>query len=275
MPDAAPPRPAILITGAAQGIGLAIAKLFAAKGWFVGLTDIAKDKLPDALAAIGPGNGWTAQLDVRDRGQWRKVLDEFVQAANGRMDVLVNNAGLTSYTFLDEMTDEEIDRIVDVNLKGVLNGARAGLPILQRTYGSCLVNIASCAALYGSPNYSVYSASKAAVRALSQALDIEWQKYDIHVRCILPWSLETPILDTASEKGSRTIRDDIKVSGQAIYPVEDAAEAVWAAVRGDALEAIVGQAGIDMATRVRAEPDAVRADMRAAYAPPKDQPQRL
>src|SRR5262249_17720572 len=158
-------RKAIFITGAASGIGLAAAKRFAGEGWFVGLADINAAGLKSALDAIGRDNGATYLLDVRDRAAWDDALSVFVAAA-GRLDVLVNNAGVASYGYLEEQSEDEVARQLDINIKGVVNGARAGLDHLKRTPGSQLINISSCASIYGAPKLSVYCATKFAVRGL-------------------------------------------------------------------------------------------------------------
>src|SRR5690348_12386803 len=91
-------RKAIFITGAASGIGLATAKRFASEGWLVGLTDLDGPGLKSAKAAIGGDNaGWTSLLDVRKADEWERALDGFVEASGGRLDVLVNNAGIARY----------------------------------------------------------------------------------------------------------------------------------------------------------------------------------
>jgi NAD(P)-dependent dehydrogenase (short-subunit alcohol dehydrogenase family) len=251
-------RRAIFITGAASGIGLASAKHFAAHGWFVGLADIDKAGLKAALAAIGPDNGETYVLDVRDRAGWAKALADFTRASHGRLDVLVNNAGVASYGFLEEVSVEEEDRTVDVNLKGVLNGARAGLEHLKKTPGSRLINVASCAGLYGAPKLAVYSATKFAVKGLSEALDIEFARHGVAVRCIMPWFIETPILDAGAQGSNEKMSDTLKRDGLEVYPVEDAAKVVWEAAHGKVLHYTVGKRAKELRFASRFMPGAVR-----------------
>ena len=125
-------RKSIFITGAASGIGLATAKLFAKKGWFVGLADINAAGLKAALDAIGRENGAISLLDVRDRAAWDDALSVFTTAAGGKLDVLLNNAGVVAGGYFDELSEADIDRQLDINLKGVINGARAGLGYLKK-----------------------------------------------------------------------------------------------------------------------------------------------
>src|SRR5688572_15971205 len=102
-------RKAIFITGAASGIGLAVSRRFAAGGWFVGLADIDAKGLAAALDAIGPGNGSVHRFDVRDRPAWKRHLAAFAKLTDGRLDVLVNNAGLVRAGFLDEQSAHDVD----------------------------------------------------------------------------------------------------------------------------------------------------------------------
>ncbi|MDP9104184.1 MAG: SDR family NAD(P)-dependent oxidoreductase, partial [Pseudomonadota bacterium] len=133
-------RSSIFITGAASGIGLATAKRFAAAGWFVGLADIDTAGLETALRAVGAGNGVAIALDVRDRAQWTAALERFGAASGGRCDVLFNNAGIGRYGWFEDIDPDEADLEIDINLKGVVNGAYAGLALLKATPGSRLIN---------------------------------------------------------------------------------------------------------------------------------------
>ena len=250
-------RKAIFITGAASGIGLATAKLFAAKGWFVGLADINAAGLNAALAEIGKDNGASFVLDVRDRAAWSAALEGFVKRA-GRLDVLLNNAGIASFGYLEEIAAEDEDRLVDVNLKGVLNGARAGIEHLKATPGSKLINVASCAGLYGAPKLAVYSATKFAVKGLSEALDIEFARHGVQVRCIMPWFIETPILDAGAQGSNEKMSDTLRAQGMDVYPVEDAAQVVWEAAHGRDLHYTVGKAAKRLRFAARFMPNSVR-----------------
>ena len=236
-------RKAIFITGAASGIGLASAKRFAREGWFVGLADINAAGLKAALQEIGPGNGATYLLDVRDRAAWDDALSVYTKAAGGRLDVLLNNAGVAAGGYLDEMREDDITRQLDINLKGVINGARAGVAYLKATPGSQLVNVASCAAIYGAPQSSIYGATKFAVRGFSQALDAEFARFGVGVKCIMPWFIDTPILSGTVPGTNQKVVDVVRASGQTVYPVEHCADVIWNSVHSTKLEHIAGGVG--------------------------------
>jgi NADP-dependent 3-hydroxy acid dehydrogenase YdfG len=263
-------RKTIFITGAASGIGLGAARRFAREGWFVGLADIDKTGLKSALAAIGPGNGLVLDLDVRDRGHWTRAITAFGKATGGRMDVLLNNAGIARYGFLEEQSPEEGDLQIDINVKGVINGARAGLDLLKATPGSTLINVASCAGLFGAPRMAIYAATKFAVRGLSEALEAEFARFGVAVRCIMPWFVDTPILNAGSQGSNQKITDAIREGGSAVYTVEEAAQVIWDAAhgkgggKGGKLNYIVGKAGRDIAFAARFMPGSVRKRLKVA-----------
>jgi len=225
-------RRAIFITGAASGIGLATARRFAAGGWFVGLADIDAKGLTAALDSIGPANGMICSLDVRHRSAWRRELAVFAKATDGRLDVLMNNAGIAKGGYLDVQTPDDVDLQVDVNLKGVLNGCQAAFDLLAATPGAIVVNVASVAGVVAPPRLSVYAATKFAVRGLSEALEAEFARVHVGVRCIMPWFIDTPLLDKARFSGNEDLRVSLRHEKVPVYPVEDVSDAVWAAVHG-------------------------------------------
>ncbi len=253
-------RRAIFITGAASGIGLATAKRFAGEGWLVGLSDIDGPGLKSALAAIGGDNaGFTVLHDVRKADEWERALDAFVEAAGGRLDVLVNNAGIARYGWFAEQTPKDFDDQIDINLRGVILGAYLGHERLKKTPGSRLINIASAAALTGSPRLAVYSATKFAVRGLSEALDIEFMRSGVRVSCVEPTVIETPLLDKASGPGGFTFREAISRMPGGPLPVEAAAEVVWRAAHDEALHYPVGDAPAAMLQEITPRIEATRA----------------
>jgi NAD(P)-dependent dehydrogenase (short-subunit alcohol dehydrogenase family) len=258
-------RKSIFITGAASGIGLGAAKRFAREGWFVGLADIDKAGLKAALAEIGPGNGVTIDLNVTDFKQWEKAIAAFAKASGGRLDVMLNNAGIARYGYLEEQSLEEGDLQIDINVKGVIYGARAGLELLKATPGSTLINVASCAGLFGAPRMAIYSATKFAVRGLSESLEAEFARFGVAVRCIMPWFVDTPILNAGATGTNMKITDAIREGGSPVYTVEEAAQVIWdaAAGKGGKLNYIVGKAGKDIAFMLRFMPGMIRKRFKA------------
>jgi len=195
-------RKAIFITGGGSGIGRAIGEYFAGRGWFVGLGDIDDAGMTETQARIGSGFTYARKFDVRDRAGWTEALEAFSIASGGRIDVVANNAGIPLGGSLDTNTTEEIERCLDINLKGVLFGAQAALPHLKKTApGSCLLNTASAAGIYGTGGASVYSATKFGVRGITEALDAEWAEFGIKVRDLMPGFIDTPLLDHAPNQG--------------------------------------------------------------------------
>lgn len=248
----------IFVTGGASGIGLAAARRFSREGWTVGIGDIDEAASRRAAAELA---AFSAPLDVRDRAQWAAALDGFVAHA-GRVDVLLNNAGIARYGMFEEVSPAEADLQVDINVKGVINGAYAALPHLRATKGSRLINVASCAGLFGSPGLAVYSATKFAVRGLSEALDVEFGRHGVAVACVMPWFVETAILDSGSTGSNRTLRD--ATAGHPVYSAEEAAEVIWQAAHGASRDYIVGKAGRQVRFAARWMPERLRRRLKAA-----------
>lgn len=262
-------RKAIFISGGASGIGRAIAVLFGQRGWFVGLGDIDRDGMRETECAIGHGFVYSHVLDVRDRAAWDEALEALSIAAGGRVDVIVNNAGIPLGGALIENSEAEIERCLDINLKGVLFGAQAAYPYLKRQApGSCLLNIASAAGIYGTPGASVYSATKFGVRAITESLDGEWAEDGIAVRSLMPGFIDTPLLDHApNAQSNEAIRQRVGDAGLEITPVAQVAEAAWAAVHGERLHTQVGATARRLAFASRWLPARLRREMRSSARP--------
>lgn len=262
-------RRSIFITGGASGIGRAIARHFGERGWFVGIADVNVEGMEDTLGLIEGGFKYMHRLDVRDRAAWDEALAAFNTAAGSRIDVVVNNAGIGTGGSLSELDPEEIDRCLDINLKGVLYGAQAAYPFLKASApGSALINIASAAGIAGSAGMSVYCATKFGVRAVSESLDAEWAPDSIKVASICPSFIETPLLNgTGNRKSNEQIRERVKAAGLEITPVEEVAKAVWEAVHGDKLDYFVGKTSKRMAFAKRWMPGKVRKRLRNSLRP--------
>lgn len=238
----AEPQKSIFVTGAGSGIGRATAQLFASRGWFVGLFDVNQQGLDETAAMLPEGQRISMAFDVRDRAGWARAVETFGQATNRRMHVLFNNAGVGKGGPIEEMPADDIDLVLDVNLKGVINGVNAALPLLRETPGARIVNTASVAGVFGAPNMAVYCATKFGVRGLTEALDIEFSKYGVRVVSLMPWFIDTAILDGQPADGSnRRIRDALSENKTPIYPVSMAAERAWDAAHGDDIHYMVGK----------------------------------
>jgi NAD(P)-dependent dehydrogenase (short-subunit alcohol dehydrogenase family) len=256
----------IFITGGGSGIGRATALYFAARGWFIGVSDINEAGMAGTLEQIAGDAKWSGKLDVRDRAAWDAALSAFAEAAGGRIDVMLNNAGIGTGGALVELGKDEIDACLDINLRGVLYGAQAVYPFLKASApGSALVNIASAAGLTGGSGMSVYSATKFGVRGIAESLDAEWAQDGIKVSSICPSFIDTPLLDgTGNRNTNENIRTRVTAAGLEITPVEEVAKAVWDAVHGDDLHYLVGPTARKLAFAKRWMPGKVRKQQRAA-----------
>ena len=183
-------RPCVFITGAATGIGRAAARLFNQRGWFVGLADIDEAGLMALSVELGETHSLKMSLDVKSPEEWRAALTNFHDRA-GRLDVLVNNAGILISGPFETNPLERHHAVVDINLKGVLNGCYLAKPYLASTPGAHVINLSSTAAIYGQASLATYSTTKFAIRGLTEALNIEWQDDDIRVMDIMPLFVQT------------------------------------------------------------------------------------
>ncbi len=183
------------ITGAGQGIGRVTALIFAQEGAKVGLLDKDEAKAK-AVAAEITGAGGTAMAigcDIAKKKDVTAAIDEVTHAFGG-LHVLVNNAGVTLTRPFIDTTDEDIDFLVNVNLKGTIYASQAAIPHLIRSGGGAIVHDASNAGLVGRPWQPVYGATKAGIISLTKAMALAHAKDNVRVNCVCPGSIDTPML---------------------------------------------------------------------------------
>jgi NADP-dependent 3-hydroxy acid dehydrogenase YdfG len=190
----------VVITGASSGLGEATARLLSAQGATVvlGARRVERlQKLADELTASG-GNALALSTDVTHRDQVKKLVDSAVQKF-GRIDVMINNAGLMQQSPLELLKIDEWDRMIDINIKGVLYGIAAALPHMKRQKAGHIINVSSVAGHKVTPLGAVYCATKHAVRALSEGLRTEVKPYNIRTTVISPGAVATELPNSITD----------------------------------------------------------------------------
>jgi 2-keto-3-deoxy-L-fuconate dehydrogenase len=172
-----------LVTGGASGIGLAAARLLAARGARVACLDLAKEALDPPLELV--------TADVTDDAAVRAAVDEAATRLGG-LDILVNNAGIGAIGTVEANSDDEWHRVFDVNVVGIVRVSRAALPHLRRSTHAAIINTCSIAATAGLPDRALYSATKGAVLALTLAMAADHVSDGIRVCCVNPGTVDTP-----------------------------------------------------------------------------------
>ncbi|MBF7731416.1 SDR family oxidoreductase [Pseudomonas sp. N040] len=223
----------ILITGAASGIGAATARLFHQRGWAVGLLDINEPALAALAAELG--GAWYRPLDVSDPGAVAGVLAEFARSQNGRLRLLFNCAGILRVGNFEDISLVEHARIMQINVLGLLTMTHAAFPYLKATPGAQVINMGSASGVYGVPQFASYSASKFAVRGLTEALELEWQRHGIRVGDLMPPFVRTPMV--SSQSVTPPVIDRLGVDLEA----SDIAEAAWLQAHDARVHRPVGQ----------------------------------
>ena len=224
----------IFISGAASGIGLATAKFFASKNWFVGLMDINTQELEKALDFIGKENAIAVVGDVSDFESYQSAINFFAEKTNGQLDVLVNNAGITYLGEFEEAAPETYKKVVEVNLLGPINGVKAALPYLKKTPEAKIINLASASAIFGNPEITVYAGTKAAVKNLTEGWSLAFEKYGIGVSSIMPIYVNTNMVRDYYDKAKTYSEKDVKLEPEQI------ARTIYKAVYSNKLHWVVG-----------------------------------
>lgn len=263
-------KKSIFITGAASGIGKETAKFFAEKDWFVGLFDINANGLAELGRELPSENCVIGELDVCDREQWKQAIERFTAKTAGKMNVFLNNAGIGEGGDFEDVPEDVQQRIIDVNLVGVVNGLNAALPVLKASAPSKIINIASAAGIYGPPRLAVYGATKAAVLSLSESLEIELEKDGVGVSTIMPWYVDTPILDGAAYGTNRSAREELAKHKVNVYPVSMVSQAIWNAVGSNRQYHTVGREAAVYRFITGLLPSLTRRIYRKMYASSKD-----
>jgi len=206
----------VVVTGASSGLGEATARLLSAQGATVVLGARRADRLQllaKDLEARG-GKALALTTDVTRREQVKALVDSAVQTY-GRIDVMINNAGLMPQAPLERLKVDEWDRMIDVNIKGVLYGIAAALPHMQRQKAGHFINVSSVAGHRVGPGFAVYAATKYAIRALSEGLRQEVKPYNIRTTVISPGAVATELPDSVTDpdasKRIRTFYEQVAV----------------------------------------------------------------
>ena len=215
-------KKSIFITGAAGGMGSSTARLFKKNGWFVGCYDINESSLDELKSELGNEDIVYEQLDVTKKSQFEECLSNFSKNTNDTLDILFNNAGITEGGFSDEIPYENHIKIININVIGVINGIYSAASLLKNTENSLCISTSSSSGIMGMEMIATYSATKHAIKGLTESLSAEFSRFDTRVSDILPGVIDTPMI-------SKEIRDHLPESGMwRLISSDEIAETVWA-----------------------------------------------
>jgi len=214
-----------IVTGAARGIGRAVCLELARRGANVYAIDMDLEgtkKTAEEVAALGVKSG-AEQVDVSDSAGVEAYVDKLTETVQ-HIDVLVNNAGITRDMLILRMTDEEWDKVIDINLKGVFNFTRPVAKVMLRQRSGAIVNLASWSGLHGNPGQGNYSASKAGVIALSKTAAKELAARGVRVNVVAPGFITTAMTDVLSDKIKERVLSEVPL--KRFGSADDVAKAV-------------------------------------------------
>jgi 2-keto-3-deoxy-L-fuconate dehydrogenase len=214
---------AVVVTGGAAGIGYAVAKAFADAGAAVAVLD---------RSASGAPTGTTFfRTDVQNDEEVSQAIGRFGEA-NGRIDVLVNNAGISYPATVEDGPLGDWHRVFDVNVLGYVRATRAALPFLRRSAAASIVNMSSCTAITGLRRRVLYSATKGAIEAMTRAMAADLMSEGIRVNCISPGTVDTPFINALIEQApdpeaQRQVYNERQPTGFMVSPEEVARAALY------------------------------------------------
>lgn len=218
----------VVITGASSGLGEATARALSAQGASVALGARRNNRIASLASELtrSGGKAIAVTTDVTDRAQVKQLVDAAV-AAYGRIDVMINNAGLMPFSPLERLKVEEWDRTIDVNIKGVLYGIAAALPYMKAQRSGHIINVSSVAGHKVGPGGAVYAATKHAVRVISEGLRQEVKPYNIRSTIISPGMVATELVDSITEPD---IAEAVRKRYEGAIPAESFANIVAFAI---------------------------------------------
>jgi NADP-dependent 3-hydroxy acid dehydrogenase YdfG len=212
----------VVITGASSGLGEAAARHLARNGAKLVLGARRLDRLQALAKELSLGDRAVVQTDVTKRDEVERLVDRAMQS-HGRIDVIINNAGLMPSSFLERLHVEEWDRMIDVNIKGVLYGIAAALPRMIAQKSGHIINVSSVAGHKVGPGGAVYAATKHAVRVISEGLRQEVKPYNIRTTVISPGAVATELTATITDPA---VAEGMRKTYEIAIPADSFARAV-------------------------------------------------
>jgi NAD(P)-dependent dehydrogenase (short-subunit alcohol dehydrogenase family) len=237
-----------VVTGAASGIGRALALELAREGCPLAISDVEVEGLEETRARVAAAGAevWSVRLDVADRRAVHAHADEVVRHF-GKVNVLVNNAGVALNVSVEEMTYEDLEWLIGINFWGVVYGTKAFLPHLKRSGEGHIVNVSSVFGLVGVPGQSAYNAAKFAIRGFTESLrqELDIEGCNVSATCVHPGGIRTNIARNARMRAGNVVGLDrtalmAQFDRTARTSAEQAARAIIAAVRKDARRVLIG-----------------------------------
>jgi NADP-dependent 3-hydroxy acid dehydrogenase YdfG len=226
------PEKRVAITGAASGLGRAMAVYYAKQGWKVALADIHDQRGEETLEHIGklPGDCFYTRVDVREDQsleQWKNAIVE----RWGGLDIIINNAGVGTHGRIDEASLDDWDWVIDINLMGVVRGCRIFTKLFKKQGYGHIVNVASIAGLIHSPEMNSYNVTKAGVVALSETMRAELQPAGIHLSVVCPAFFQTNLAENTRSPNPNIKSVINKLFSQSKISADDVAKIVFESVQ--------------------------------------------